>query len=145
MKHIARVRELLGEFAIEMIRRGDVHDASKFTDVETGPLDAWQRIIDAEGQAPFGSDAYKRQIAVLKPMLRHHYKHNTHHPQHYENGIDGMDLFDLVEMFFDWKAASERGGEGVMNLTSACQIYDVSRQLRSIFHNTANRLGYRIS
>jgi len=53
MKHIARVQELLGEFAIEMIRRGELYDTSKFTDVETRPLDAWQRIIDAEGQALF--------------------------------------------------------------------------------------------
>lgn len=142
MKHIARVRELLGGFAIEMIRRGDVHDASKFTDVETGPLHAWQRIVNTEGQAPFGTEAYKRQIEVLGPMLRHHYKHNSHHPEHYENGIDGMDLFDLVEMFFDWKAASERGGESMLALTSACHIYDVNPQLQSIFFNTAERLGY---
>jgi hypothetical protein len=54
-----------------------------------------------------------------------------------------MDLFDLVEMFFDWKAAAERGGESMLALTSACQIYDVNPQLQSIFFNTAERLGYR--
>jgi hypothetical protein len=143
LKHIARVRELLGDFAIEMIRRGNVHDASKFSEVETGPLDAWQRITDAEGHAPFGSEAYKRQVAVLQPMLQHHYKHNSHHPEHYDNGIDGMDLFDLVEMFFDWKAASERGNETVFELARACQIHNVGPQLQSIFVNTAKRLRYR--
>lgn len=143
MKHIARVRKLLGEFATEMIRRGDVHDASKLTEHETGPLDAMQAVIDREGQVPYGSDEYKRRTAMLKPMLDHHYANNSHHPEHYENGVDGMDLFDLVEMFFDWKAASERGEESAMNITAACERFEISPQLKSVLENTADRLGYK--
>ncbi|TVR06680.1 MAG: hypothetical protein EA385_15290, partial [Salinarimonadaceae bacterium] len=54
LRHIARVRALLGEFAVEMIRRGERHDASKFDPVEKGPLDEMQGLIEREGQAAYG-------------------------------------------------------------------------------------------
>lgn len=142
-KHIARVRELLGTFAVEMIRRGDVHDASKFDPIEMGPLQAMQEVIDRDGQAPFGSEEYKRRTDMLGPMIEHHRANNSHHPEFYPDGVDGMDLFDLVEMFFDWKAASERGQESSMNLSVACAKYSVSPQLQSIMRNTAERLGFK--
>lgn len=141
-QHIARVRELLGKFAVEMIRRGDVHDASKFEPIEMGPLEAMQEVIDRDGQAPFGSDEYKRRTDMLGPMIEHHRMANSHHPEFYANGVAGMDLFDLVEMFFDWKAASERGQEPAMNLSFACDKYRLDPMLRSILINTAERLGY---
>ena len=37
---------------------------------------------------------------------------------------NGMDLFDIVEMFFDWKAASERGEEPAMNLSVAFERFE---------------------
>lgn len=149
-KHINRVRELLGDFAIEMIKRGNVHDASKFYPIELGPLEAMQKVIDEEGQAPFGSDEYKRRTAMLGPMIDHHRTTNSHHPEYYEfeyggqymHGVNGMDLFDLVEMFFDWKAASERGEEPAMNLTFAMDKYKIEGPLNHILRNTAERLGY---
>jgi hypothetical protein len=142
-KHIGRVRQLLGEFAIEMIKRGDHHDASKFEPVELEPLQRMQDLIDAEGPAQFGTDEYNRRTAMLGDMITHHRANNSHHPEYYPDGIAGMDLFDLVEMFFDWKAASERGESPTMNLAAACDKYNVSSQLRSILFNTAERLGYK--
>lgn len=141
-EHIARVRQLLGEFACEMIRRGDVHDKSKLLPVEIEPLERMQEVIDREGPAPFGSEEYSRRTDMLGPMIEHHRKNNSHHPEFYQNGIEGMDLFDLVEMFFDWKAASERGKEAAMNLDFACEKYGVQPMLKSILLNTARRLGY---
>lgn len=142
--HIARVRELLGDFAKEIERRASVHDASKFDPIEKGPLDEMQRLIDEEGPAPFGTDEYRRRTALLGPMLKHHYENNSHHPEHYENGIAGMDLFDLVEMFFDWKAASERGAESSMNLNYCIEKWSIDPMLASILKNTADRLGYAV-
>lgn len=61
-----------------------------------------------------------------------------------ELGINGMDLFDLVEMFFDWKAATERMASG--NIHKSIEInekrFNLSPQLRDILSNTAKRLGY---
>lgn len=142
-KHIVRVRDLLEGAAKELQRRGEAHDQSKFTPEEMGPLKEMQAIIDREGQAPFGSDEYKRRTALLKPMLVHHYARNSHHPEHYSNGVAGMDLFDLMEMFFDWKAASERGEDPAMNISTACERFKVEPMLCRIFENTADRLGYR--
>lgn len=142
-KHIDRVRELLTGAIIELSVRAHSHDQSKFDPVELEPLAMMQRVIKEQGQAPFGSEEYKRRTAMLKPMLDHHYANNSHHPEHYENGVDGMDLFDVMEMFFDWKAASERGEESSMNIGKACERFGVSRQLESIFRNTARRLKYR--
>jgi len=44
----------------------------------------------------------------MKPAIEHHYKNNRHHPEHFNNGIDEMNLVDLIELLCDWKAASER-------------------------------------
>lgn len=144
-RHISRVRQLLGEFACEMIRRGDVHDASKFEPAEKEPLDEMERLIAAEGNVPYGSEEYKRRTALLGPMLAHHYAQNSHHPEHYADGVAGMDLFDLVEMFFDWKAASERGEESSIGLSHSIERFGIEPQLASILRNTAERLGYRAS
>lgn len=141
-KHIARVRELLGGFAIEMIRRGDVHDSSKFFPVEMEPLERLQAIIDTEGPAVFGTDEYRRRTDMLGSMITHHRANNSHHPEYYENGVSGMDLHDLVEMFFDWKAASERGDDVCMRLSVACDKYGIFGPLRDVLYNTARRLGY---
>lgn len=142
-KHIARVRELLGDFAIEMIKRGNIHDASKFDPIEMEPLEKMQEIIETEGHAPFGSEEYKKRTDMLGPMIEHHRANNSHHPEFYENGIDGMDLFDVVEMFFDWKAASERGQESEMNLSFATEKYNFSSQLKNIYENTATKLNFK--
>lgn len=142
-KHIARVRKLLGQFAVEMIRRGDRHDDSKFEPIELEPLQRMQDLIDQEGNAQFGTAEYERRTAMLGDMITHHRENNSHHPEFYPNGVDGMDLFDLVEMFYDWKAASERGESATMNLAAACDKYRISSQTRSILFNTAARLGYK--
>ena len=141
-KHIARVAQLLNEAATELSRRGVVHDLSKFDPIEKGPLDEMQRLIDEEGQAPYGTDEYRRRTGLLGPMLANHYAMNSHHPEHYENGVDGMDLFDVVEMFFDWKAASERGEESSIGLSHSVKRFGIEPQLASILQNTADRLGY---
>ena len=152
-QHIARVRELLGMFAIQMIRRGDVHDASKFLPVELGPLQEMQDIIDRDGPALPGSDEYKRRTELLGPMIDHHRRNNSHHPEFHEfenggdcmHGINGMDLFDLVEMFFDWRAANlDRDAGAPMSLSFSCEKYHITGPLRHILFNTAENLGYPV-
>lgn len=56
--------------------------------------------------------------------------------------VNGFDLFDLIEMFFDWKAASERHNDG--NILKSIEIntkrFNLSEQIVSILTNTAKRL-----
>jgi hypothetical protein len=143
-KHIARVQELLGIAAHILGERGRLHDLSKFDPIEKGPLDEMQRLIEEEGPAPYGSDEYRRRTGLLGPMLANHYAMNSHHPEHYADGVAGMDLFDLVEMFFDWKAASERGEESSIGLSHSVKRFCIEPQLASILKNTADRLGYAV-
>lgn len=153
-KHIQSVQRGLHRFATELMERGVVHDESKFSDDEMIPLKQMQTDIDTRGPAPYGSDLYNERTKMLGPMLDSHYRKNSHHPQHYEQkyggplpakeGIAGMTLGDLVEMFFDWKAASERNGEKVFNLTTAFNDKNMDPQLRAIFENTARAYGWEI-
>lgn len=141
-KHMQRVAQLLSEAAVMLIGRGIRHDLSKLEPIELEPLARMQAVIDAEGQVPYGSDEYKRRTAMLKPMLNHHYAFNSHHPEFHDKGVDGMTLFDVLEMLLDWKAASERGEESQMSLTKACERYGISEQLYLILVNTATQLGF---
>lgn len=140
--HINRVRALLQDFSADLDIRGRQHDLSKFSPVEAEPLQAMQDLIDREGPALYGTDEYRRRTALLGPMLDHHYAHNSHHPEHYPDGIAGMDLLDLVEMFHDWKAASERGGDSAIGLSYCVEKYGIPPMLASILQNTCDRMGW---
>ena len=63
---------------------------------------------------------------------------NSHHPEHYESGVDGMNLFDVIEMLLDWKAASERHKDGdiAQSIEKNRVRFKISDQLAEILHNT---------
>lgn len=139
--HIKRVSQLLNEAAIEILRRANVHDQSKLSSPEKDFMDEFTPKLAG---LTYGSDEYKRSLEELKAGLNHHYANNSHHPEHYPNGINGFDLFDLIEMFFDWKAATERHNDG--NIYRSIEInkerFNYSDQLAEIFTNTAKRLKF---
>ncbi len=139
--HIKRVAELMILAAAELLERARVHDKSKLEEPEKSFVDEFTPRLAA---STYGSDEYKQFLSDMKPMLDHHYKNNSHHPEHYRNGIDGMDLFDVMEMFFDWKAAGERNKNGNIfkSIQHSKERFKVSDQLVSIFTNTANNLHY---
>jgi hypothetical protein len=139
LRHIHRVNHLLGDFACELIRRGQVHDESKLLSPEK---DAFDRETPKLKTLTYGSDEYKASLAALGPALAHHYEHNSHHPEYYPDGVADMDLFDLVEMVLDWKAASERQAGAKINLEVSFERFKIDPQLASIIRNTAHRLGW---
>ena len=141
LAHIARVNTLLNQAAEELIARGSVHDDSKLNSPEKDGFDEFTPKLKG---SIYGSEDYKEFLKGLKVSLDHHYANNTHHPEHYENGINGFDLFDLIEMFFDWKAATERHetGDIYKSIVINKDRFNMSEQLVDIFTNTAKRLGY---
>jgi len=141
--HVNKVRENIGRVVSELIKRGEVHDASKYENPEKLLLDAMEYINTNEGPAPYGSVEYRRRTAILKPMLQHHYAHNSHHPEHYANGVYGMSLMDIVELLCDWQAASVRNKDPEMNITHACERYCIDAQMKRIFMNTADLMGWK--
>jgi hypothetical protein len=141
MRHINRVAELLGGAADELIRRGENHDASKLENPEKEYFDQYTPKL---GHSSYGTEEYNGFLKDLKVALNHHYASNSHHPEHYPEGINDFDLFDLMEMFFDWKASSERHEDG--NIYRSIDInkdrFKMSEQIVKIFQNTAKNLGY---
>jgi hypothetical protein len=136
--HIKRVNQLMRIAARELIRRAKVHDISKLVSPEKELFDEYTPKLK---NCTYGSDEYKGFLKELKVALDHHYKNNSHHPEHYKNGIDGFDLFDLIEMFFDWKAATERHADGdiIKSIEINKKRFDISEQICIIFRNTVKR------
>ena len=141
LRHIGRVSELLGQAAVELIRRGAVHDQSKLRSPEKELFDKYTPLLKG---CEYGSEEYKQFLSELKVALDHHYDMNSHHPEYYHRGISGMNLFDVIEMFFDWKAAGERHATG--DIYKSIEInkgrFDISEQLTEIFRNTAQYLHF---
>lgn len=141
LAHIGRVQEILRQVSQNLLDRSKDHDQSKLLPPEKEMFD------EATGRlkgSTYGSDEYKGFLRELKPALDHHYAHNSHHPEHYGNGVDGMSLLDLIEMFCDWKAATERHADG--NIERSIKIntdrFKLSPQTASILENTRKEMGW---
>lgn len=139
--HIKRVNELLIRFSKDLMYRAICHDNSKLKEPEKTDFD---RLTPLLKSLEYGSQEYNDSLAKLQVALKHHYENNSHHPEHYENGVNGMDLLDLVEMFFDWKAATERTKDG--SVEKSIQInsnrFGLAPQLVDIFNNTLRNYGW---
>ena len=81
------------QFAIDIAKRGRIHDASKFDKLEFEHL--WE---DSE---------------FFDFALTHHRLYNTHHPEYYKDGIYGMSELDIAEMVADCTARSQEFVTGI--------------------------------
>ena len=137
--HIKRVNELLLEFTKDLITRAQVHDRSKLESPEKEVYDEWTPILAG---TTYGTKEYRAMVSEMSPALRHHYENNPHHPEYYATGIEGMNLGDLVEMFFDWKAASERHKDGdiMRSIDINEKRFGLPKELAQIFKNTAHTM-----
>jgi hypothetical protein len=137
MRHIETVRNYLGIIIKEFIDRSARHDQSK---LETPEVEAFEVLTPRLRGLTYGSEEYKASLREMKPSIDHHYANNSHHPEYYSNGINGMNLFDLMEMLVDWKSAGLRHADG--NIYKSLEInkdrYKISDQLYEILKNTAN-------
>lgn len=142
-KHIAKVAEYMSVAADNLNGRGEVHDASKLEEPE---LTGFTNSANELAKLKYGTDEYKQSVKdLLGPSLLHHYENNSHHPEFYENGVDGMSLFDVMEMLCDWKAATERMNDGDINRSLEINTarFSLSPQLVSILKNTIQEFGWK--
>lgn len=134
-KHIKRVGHFLGTFTTELLHRADVHDNSKLEEPE---LSGFALNTEKLGKVEYGSVEYKEMLKDLQPTIDHHYSRNRHHPEFHKDGINDMNLVDLIEMLSDWRAATERLRNG--NIRKSIDVnaerYGLSPQLRRILENT---------
>lgn len=138
LRHIKRVNQLLLLACQELLKRAAVHDESKLVQPEKSVFDEMTPKLKG---LTYMSDEYKKSLEGLGVALTHHYNNNSHHPEHYKNGVNGMDLFDLMEMFFDWCAATERHNDGniYVSIEKNAGRFNIPDQLKEIFLNTAQR------
>lgn len=133
--HINLVRKLLRLAAVELLKRGEVHDLSKFSPEEVEMFAVFTpRLKTME----YNSPEYKACLKEMGPGLTHHYANNSHHPEHFEQGIRGMNLFDVLEMFLDWYASTKRGPNGDIRKSIEMNRarFGMSDELVAIFQNT---------
>ena len=135
IEHIRQVGQLLNRLRWMLDTRAINHDLSKLHSPEKEAYDTYTPQLAG---LTYGSEEYRAMLREMRPAIEHHYAHNSHHPEHYDQGIAGMDLLDLVEMFCDWKAASLRHKDG--DFAASLQInkerFGISDQLMAILENS---------
>lgn len=140
-EHIAAVGHLMHTLVKEMLDRCDKHDLSKLDHPE---VDGFTRMTPTLAQSEYGSEEnVKNREAMLADTLLNHYAKNRHHPQHFPDGVDGMNLVDLIEMFCDWKASSARHKNGNIrkSIDHNRDRFKMAPQLARIFYNTIDLVG----
>lgn len=142
LKHIMRVRDLINQAVVELLKRGEIHDQSKLEDPELKALtNAQCQLADLTYGSP-EYEAQKRGSPDMVVYLKHHYANNRHHPEHHKDGVNDMTLVDLLEMLLDWKASSEQHNDG--NIRKSIEInghrFGMSPQLVRIFENTVKQM-----
>jgi hypothetical protein len=139
-EHIDKIREMLRLFAVELVTRGETHDRSKLHPAESKVFAEFSPKLKT---STYGSEEYKGFLRDMKPALDHHYANNRHHPEHhFPNGIDGMNLVDVLEMWIDWYCSSMRHADGSMEKSIDIneKRFSMSPQLATIFRNTLRDL-----
>lgn len=139
-KHIQLVQKNLHYVVAELLERGELHDQSKLNSPE---VELFTEFTPKLAKSTYGSEEYNGYKKAMGEALIHHYAKNRHHPEHFKDGINDMNLIDLIEMFCDWLAATSRHNDG--NIRKSIEIngnrFGMSPQLIKIFENTAEEFG----
>jgi len=139
-KHQQEVAKRLIKFAAELLDRATKHDESKLHEPEYTKFAAATRKLKG---LTYGSPEYKKQLKKLGVALDHHYENNKHHPEYNAYSgclklINGMDLVDLIEMLFDWEAATLRHDDGCIfrSIDQQQKKLDFDDTLKMLLTNT---------
>lgn len=138
MRHIETVRNCLNACVKALLHRAEQHDQSKLQNPEREMFDKWTEKLRG---STYGSPEYKAMtIEMRKEALQHHYDNNRHHPEFHKNGINDMNLIDIVEMFCDWYAAGKRHADGDIYKSIAVQTekLNLDPMMVKILQNTAD-------
>jgi len=138
-KHIEKVRKYIRFITDKLTTRGVNHDAVK---LDTPEVEVFAEYTDILKNLEYNSPEYKDNLSKLSVALDHHYANCRHHPEHFQNGINDMNLVDIVEMLCDWKAASERQHNGnlLTSIEQNANRFKMTDQLKQILLNTAKLL-----
>ena len=136
--HIKKIQFIFDNIVIpELVNRSKLHDQSKLSSPEKETYDKYIPLLQ---KVKYGTPEYNQiKDEMAETGVGHHYKVNRHHPEHFENGIKDMTLIDIMEMFFDWYAASLRSDTGFeKGIQMNVDRYGISDELSLILINTYN-------
>ncbi len=130
------VLKFMNNIIQELMLRAEQHDQSKFNEDEFKIILATAEEIQKH---PYGTPEHEAVRQKYAKECAIHFSKNRHHPEHFPNGVEDMNLMDLIEMLVDWKAASMRNPDGSVakSLQFAAEKYGISPQLVKILDNTA--------
>ncbi len=139
-QHIKKVQLNMQEIVTKLGYRSIGHDESKYTEAEYALVHNKARLNTTK----YMSDAYKKLLEDVRPAIDAHVENNSHHPQYHENGINDMDIIDLLEMLADWKAACEDSVDGSLtqSLDKNVSRFNISEELESLLRRTSQTLGW---
>lgn len=139
LAHKRLVASHLLRVSSELNRRAIVHDDSKFSPEE---FEAFEQATPLLKTLTYGTDEYKAALASIKPALEHHYVVNDHHPEFFGEGINDMNLIQLIEMVCDWMAAVQRVKDGDIHksLDINATRFRIPPTLLGILRNTVEHL-----
>ena len=135
ISHILNVQRCMNIVLLELIKRAEDHDATK---LESPEAEGFAEVTHKLKGCEYNSEEYKAFLKLLKPALEHHYARNRHHPEHHKDGVEDMNIIDLVEMLCDWKAATlrNRGGNLKKSIEANQDRFGISPQLSKILENS---------
>ena len=130
--HIMDVGKVGCTFSHSLRTRLNKHDKSKLSEPEASMFAKHGKKLS---ELKYGTKEYSKEIEDMKKdCLLHHYKYNSNHPEHYENGVNDMNLIDIIEMLCDWIASCDRTKDG--NFQESLKInmerFNIQEPLRSI-------------
>jgi hypothetical protein len=143
LEHIQNVQLKIHVVVQDLLNRAIIHDASKLQPPEKEVYDKYTPELAV---LEYGTDAYRETLRKMKVGIDHHYSVSRHHPEFFADGINGMNLLDLIELMCDWKAAGERHklhpGDIFKSIEINAERFHMDDQLKQILLNTATYLWY---
>ena len=138
-KHIGEVRRNIDVVIHKLLDRATNHDKSK---LESPEVEIFGENTEQLSQVAYGTPEYDECKARVQVAIDHHYANNSHHPEFHKDGINGMNLLDIIEMLCDWKAATKRNKNG--NIRKSIEVnaarFGIDPQLVAILENTVKEI-----
>lgn len=136
-QHILRVQEKLQVIIQILEKRSKNHDRSKLEEPE---FSLWKE-MDSEPKYEFNSLEYFEKQKKFRKVFELHYKNNRHHPEYHQNGVNDMNLVDLLEFLIDSISYKEdiRISEALRICEEQAARFQISEQLTQVLKNTVIR------
>ena len=138
-EHQQKVGAVMLKVINELIDRALKHDDSKFTtqqirdNLVTLP-DKWK--LQQQGHDYHSPEQKEHRRRFAQEIHRHRSAH-PHHPEHFPNGVNDMNLIDLIEMLCDWYASAPDIDQSICE--NSCD-YKIDPHITQILKNTARKL-----